>query len=88
MANTTFKGPVRSTRGFQVVSKNKLPNAANSDVETIRMSSGMPDFTGLSLTTTATGASITLLLVVRLHLSVMKMVYGILLLRWVEHQHC
>tara|TARA_R110000850_G_scaffold38118_2_gene99735 strand:- start:70 stop:639 length:570 start_codon:yes stop_codon:yes gene_type:complete len=60
MANTTFKGPVRSTRGFQVVSKNKLPNAANSDVETIRMSSGMPDFTGLSLTDTATGASITL----------------------------
>ena len=60
MANTTFKGPVRSTRGFQVVSKNKLPNAANSDVETIRMSSGMPDFTGLSLNDLATGAGITL----------------------------
>ena len=50
MANTTFKGPVRSTRGFQIATRD-----AESDVETTRMSSGMPDFTGLSLNDLATG---------------------------------
>ena len=60
MANTTFNGPVRSTKGFQIATKNKRPNSANSDVETVRMSSGMPDLTGLDVTDTATGASITL----------------------------
>ena len=50
MANTTFKGPVRSTRGFQIATRD-----ADSDVETTRMSSGMPDFTGLSLNDLATG---------------------------------
>ena len=55
MANTTFKGPVRSTRGFQIATRD-----SSSDVETTRMSSGMPDLTGLSLNDLATGASITL----------------------------
>ena len=55
MANTTFNGPVRSTKGFQIATRD-----ADSDVETTRMSSGMPDLTGLTLTDTATGANITL----------------------------
>ena len=55
MANTTFKGPVRSTRGFQIATRD-----SSSDVETTRMSSGMPDLTGLSLNDLATGAGITL----------------------------
>jgi len=55
MANTTFNGPVRSTKGFQIATRD-----ASSDVETTRMSSGMPDLTGLTLTDTATGANITL----------------------------
>jgi hypothetical protein len=49
MANTTFNGPVRSTKGFQIATRD-----ASSDVETTRMSSGMPDLTGLTLTDTAT----------------------------------
>jgi hypothetical protein len=55
MANTTFNGPVRSTKGFQIATRD-----ASSDVETTRMSSGMPDLTGLSLSDKATGASVTL----------------------------
>jgi hypothetical protein len=47
MANTTFNGPVRSTKGFQIATRD-----ASSDVETTRMSSGMPDLTGLTLTDT------------------------------------
>ena len=43
MANTTFNGPVRSTKGFQIATRD-----ASSDVETTRMSSGMPDLTGLA----------------------------------------
>jgi len=60
MANTTFNGPVRSTKGFQIATKNKRPNSANSDVETVRMSSGMPDLTGLDVTDTGTATNITL----------------------------
>ena len=55
MANTTFNGPVRSTNGFQIATRD-----ASSDVETTRMSSGMPDLTGLALSDKATGASVTL----------------------------
>ena len=55
MANTTFKGPVRSTRGFQIATRD-----SSSDVETTRMSSGMPDLTGLLFADTATGANITI----------------------------
>ena len=50
MANTTFNGPVRSTKGFQIATRD-----ASSDVETTRMSSGMPDLTGLALNDLATG---------------------------------
>ena len=50
MANTTFNGPVRSTKGFQIATRD-----ASSDVETTRMSSGMPDLTSLALNDLATG---------------------------------
>ena len=55
MANTTFNGPVRSTKGFQIATRD-----ASSDVETTRMSSAMPDLTGLTLTDTGTATNITL----------------------------
>ena len=51
MANTTFSGPVRSEAGFQVATKNTTTGAV-----TTRMSSGMPDLTGLSKADVATGA--------------------------------
>ena len=51
MANTTFNGPVRSEKGFQVATKNTTTGAV-----TTRMSSGMPDLTGLSKADVATGA--------------------------------
>ena len=41
MASTTFNGPVRSEKGFQVATKNTSTGAI-----TTRMSSGMPDLTG------------------------------------------
>jgi hypothetical protein len=53
MANTTFSGPVRSEGGFQMATKN-----ASSGAITTRMSSGMPDLTGLLLADTATAANI------------------------------
>ena len=53
MANTTFNGPVRSEKGFQVATKNTSTGAF-----TTRMSSGMPDLTGLLLADTATAANI------------------------------
>jgi hypothetical protein len=55
MANTTFNGPVRSEKGFQVATKN-----ATTGTVTTRMSSGMPDLTGLSIADVATASSITL----------------------------
>ena len=55
MANTTFSGPVRSEKGFQVATKNTSTGAI-----TTRMSSAMPDFTGLSISDVATATSITL----------------------------
>ena len=55
MATTTFNGPVRSEKGFQVATKNTSTGAI-----TTRMSSGMPDLTGLSKADVATGASLTL----------------------------
>ena len=55
MASTTFNGPVRSEKGFQVATKNTSTGAI-----TTRMSSGMPDLTGLSKADVATGASLTL----------------------------
>ena len=55
MANTTFNGPVRSEKGFQVATKNTSTGAV-----TTRMSSGMPDLTGLSISDVATASSITL----------------------------
>ena len=55
MANTTFSGPVRSEAGFQVATKNTTTGAV-----TTRMSSGMPDLTGLSVSDVATATSITL----------------------------
>ena len=55
MANTTFSGPVRSEAGFQVATKN-----TTTGVFTTRMSSGMPDLTGLSVSDVATATSITL----------------------------
>jgi len=55
MANTTFNGPVRSEKGFQVATKNATTGAV-----TTRMSSGMPDLTGLSVSDVATATSITL----------------------------
>ena len=55
MASTTFNGPVRSEKGFQVATKNATTGAI-----TTRMSSGMPDLTGLSTADTATATNITL----------------------------
>ena len=55
MANTTFSGPVRSLHGFEMATKNATTGAV-----TTRMSSGMPDLTGLVLADTATGANITI----------------------------
>ena len=55
MASTTFNGPVRSEKGFQVATKNTTTGAI-----TTRMSSGMPDLTGLSVSDVATATSITL----------------------------
>ena len=51
MANTTFSGPVRSEAGFQVATKITTTGAV-----TTRMSSGMPDLTGLAKADVATGA--------------------------------
>ena len=56
MANTTFSGPIRSEAGFKVITK----NADTGAITQSRMSSGMPDLTGLSLSDKATGASVTL----------------------------
>ena len=56
MANTTFNGPVRSEKGFEVATKN-----ATTGAFTTRYSSALPDMTGLSLTDLATGANITLI---------------------------
>ena len=55
MASTTFNGPVRSEKGFQVATKNTSTGAI-----TTRMSSGMPDLTGLSISDVATATAITL----------------------------
>ena len=55
MASTTFNGPVRSEKGFQVATKNTSTGAF-----TTRMSSAMPDFTGLSVSDVATATNITL----------------------------
>jgi hypothetical protein len=52
MATTTFNGPVRSEKGFQVATKNTSTGAI-----TTRMSSGMPDLTGLSISDVATATS-------------------------------
>ena len=55
MASTTFNGPVRSEKGFQVATKNTSTGAI-----TTRMSSGMPDLTGLTIADVATASSLTL----------------------------
>ena len=55
MASTTFNGPVRSEKGFQVATK----NTTTGDFTT-RMSSGMPDLTGLSISDVATASTLTL----------------------------
>ena len=55
MASTTFNGPVRSEKGFQVATKNATTGAI-----TTRMSSGVPDLTGLSVSDVATASSLTL----------------------------
>ena len=55
MASTTFNGPVRSEKGFQVATKNTSTGAF-----TTRMSSGMPDLTGLSISDVATASTLTL----------------------------
>ena len=55
MASTTFNGPVRSEKGFQVATKNTTTGAV-----TTRMSSAMPDLTGLSKADVATGAGVSL----------------------------
>jgi len=55
MASTTFNGPVRSEKGFQVATKNTSTGAF-----TTRMSSGMPDLTGLTKNDLATASSVTL----------------------------
>jgi len=55
MASTTFSGPVRSEGGFQMATKNATTGAI-----TTRMSSCMPDLTGLVLADTATAANITI----------------------------
>ena len=51
MANTTFSGPIRSEAGFKVITK----NADTGAITQSRMSSGMPDLTGLALNDLATG---------------------------------
>jgi len=55
MASTTFNGPVRSGKGFQVAIKNTSTGAY-----TTRYSSVKPDLTGLSLSDVATGTTVTL----------------------------
>ena len=55
MASTTFNGPVRSEKGFQVATKNTSTGAF-----TTRMSSGMPDLTGLTKNDLATSSTVTL----------------------------
>tara|TARA_B100001996_G_scaffold20507_1_gene16517 strand:+ start:516 stop:1070 length:555 start_codon:yes stop_codon:yes gene_type:complete len=55
MASTTFNGPVRSEGGFQMATKSSTTGAV-----TTRMSSGMPDLTGLILADTATAANISI----------------------------
>ena len=55
MASTTFNGPVRAEKGFQVATKNATTGAV-----TTRMSSGMPDLTGLSIADVATATNVTL----------------------------
>jgi len=54
MATTTFNGPVRSEKGFQVATKNTSTGAF-----TTRYSSVKPDLTGLTATVRATATSIT-----------------------------
>ena len=54
MATTTFNGPVRSEKGFQVATKNTSTGAF-----TTRMSSGKPDLTGLSASDVATASTLT-----------------------------
>ena len=55
MASTTFNGPVKSEKGFQVATKNTSTGAF-----TTRMSSGMPDLTGCTKNDLATASSVTL----------------------------
>ena len=55
MASTTVNGPGRWEIGFQVATKNTSTGAI-----TTRMSSGMPDLTGLSISDVATATNITL----------------------------
>jgi len=55
MATTTFNGPVRSEKGFQVATKNTATGAI-----TTRQSSGMPDLTGLSIADVGTATNLTL----------------------------
>ena len=55
MANTTFNGPVRSEKGFQVATKN-----ATTGTVTTRYSSQLPDLTGLSVSDVATASTLTL----------------------------
>jgi hypothetical protein len=55
MGTTTFNGPVRSEKGFQVATKNSSTGAI-----TTRYSSQLPDLTGLSLSDVATSSTITL----------------------------
>ena len=55
MATTTFNGPVRSEKGFQVATKNTSTGAI-----TTRMSSAMPDLTSLSVSDVATATNVTL----------------------------
>ena len=55
MATTTFNGPVRSEKGFQVATKN-----STTGIITTRQSSGMPDLTGLSIADVATATNLTL----------------------------
>ena len=54
MATTTFSGPVRSEKGFQVATTNTATGAI-----TTRQSSGMPDLTGLSIADVATATNLT-----------------------------
>ena len=55
MATTTFNGPVRSEKGFQVATK-----TAGTGAIATRYSSQLPDMTGLSTSDVATGTTITL----------------------------